>query len=75
MNSFFKRNQKFFKCVKSLHKQTYRKNAFTKDRTYVLDYEDKEFYFIIDEELNSFSVSKERLFGLYFVDDYFVERK
>lgn len=62
----------YFTCKKSLNKSTYgKKNAFTKNKCYVLQEDDGERYWITDELNNLFSFSKVKNNVEYYIYDYF----
>ncbi len=61
------------KCIKSLYKSTYGSNAFVKNKTYSSSIPGDDFIWIKDEEGNTFSFSKDIIWGMYQFDDYFVE--
>ncbi len=63
-------NEKSFLCIKNLYKSTYKKFAFVKGKTYILDFEDK-YSFIFDEEGNSFSFARNKDNTSYYLFDYF----
>tara|TARA_B110000503_G_C6759992_1_gene255076 strand:+ start:101 stop:382 length:282 start_codon:yes stop_codon:yes gene_type:complete len=69
-------NNKHLQCIKSLYKSTYKRNAFTKGKSYKIEYKDNidndSFIFIIDNCENLFSF-KEHLAkdGFYLFSDYF----
>lgn len=60
------------KCKKSLYKSTYKKNAFTKNKTYDVFEEDESFLWFVDNENNQFCVCKTAAHGYYYVNDYFI---
>jgi len=72
--SFFKKRKSTVEkiCKKNLYKSTYMGLAFTKNKRYKISEEDKDFLYFIDNTGAEFSVCKTRMFGFYFVDDYFV---
>ena len=67
------------KCIKSLYKRTYKKNAFTKGKIYLLDEQLSTIYFpdeiyLIDVEKHSFNFSiakNDVTFAMYEFSDYF----
>jgi hypothetical protein len=59
------------KCKKSLYKSTYKGNAFTKNKTYNVVDEDDNFFYIIDNEGQEFSMCKAQSNVYYWIDDYF----
>ena len=59
------------KCIKSLYKSTYGKNAFTKNRIYTIVAEDEQQYYILDSQPREFDMFKQRVYGVYFFEDYF----
>jgi hypothetical protein len=65
-----------YKCIKSLFKSTYKKNAFSKNKKYEIVGEDDRFIFLKDNEGNSFNFSKNNDSNVYYkLDDYMVKSK
>jgi hypothetical protein len=62
------------KCIKSIFKSTYRKNAFHKGRVYEVVLED-DYTWLRDNEFNEFSFVREEKYGMYLLSDYFVPVK
>jgi len=62
------------KCIKSLFKSTYRKNAFHKGRVYEVVLVD-DYTWLRDNEFNEFSFVREEKYGMYLLSDYFVPVK
>ena len=59
------------KCVKSLYKSTYEKNAFTKNKLYNILSEDNVYINIVDNEGRDFNIAKNVDGYSYVFSDYF----
>lgn len=64
---------KKYKCIKSLFKSTYNKNAFNEDKIYNEVEDDGRFSFINDETGHAFPFSKEMERIFYSIEEYFIE--
>lgn len=67
------------KCIQSLYKSTYKRNAFSKNKIYTVTNENSDFLYVIDNENQEFSISKfphhlqSPPNSFYFLEDYFKE--
>lgn len=59
------------KCIKSLFKSTYKKNAFNEKKEYFIVEDTDKFYYILDENNHPFNFAKENHGVFCFFDDYF----
>lgn len=59
------------KCIKSLYKSTYLKNAFTKGKEYSIVDKDKDMFYLIDNNGNEFNFSINSNKTYYSFNDYF----
>jgi len=59
------------KAKNSLYKSTYKCNAFTKNKEYIIYSEEDKLIFIIDNVGNHFCFSKLNNNAGYFIEDYF----
>lgn len=68
-------NNQHLQCIKSLYKSTYKKNAFTKNKKYQIEFEEicsgKRFFFIRDNCDNLISFIENKDSNYYLFNDYF----